>query len=690
MDALLVGPVLPNVENHSLAALARAARAGGFEVATESYRGFADIDAVAAVVRDGRPRLIGVSMQTTETALASATLVEVLRRRGYGGLVVLGGHFATLNAEGLLGELPAVDAVVRFAGEAALVALLRDGLRAGQGVGAAGAAVPGLVTRDGAGGFRHGAAPILDLAPRAFPTAPEDQPVHLGFPSADLVASRGCAAHCGYCCVAGASDEAERLGGPRADRRAQGALADEMAALYHGHRVRVFNFMDDNLLPMEPEAARAWTDELATALAARRVGRIAFSLQLRADVCTPDVVRALAELGLVRAYVGIDGYSGRQLVALGRDAPADAGPAALALLAEAGVFSVCNALILGPTFAFEAVRGEIEALARVRGAPVHLLPIDVRAGSTYFERVRRRGLLEGGTLCWRYRFADPRTALLGEALLGLPTRLEEYSVPVALYDLGYNLGVARRLLPDAPANGDVARACDVYREVSARWNADQVRVLRAAAAAAAGGERAAVRCFLDEEGPRVRALDDELRALVASALAAVERAASRAHGAPVHAHARGRLIAAAALSAALAACNGNPLAMSSAKHDAGAVAGDAAGAQDAGSEPPSIIIGVVDAGGPELPDGIDAADCPKGLGPVDSNGTIQGDYCGALTVEVTFDAQGVVVPGSLQLLDGGLISQGALDCIQGILTGYCYPSYAGTTQTLVSHHLWVA
>jgi hypothetical protein len=31
----------------------------------------------------------------------------------------------------------------------------------------------------------------------------------------------------------------------------------------------------------------------------------------------------------------------------------------------------------------------------------------------------------------------------------LPTRLEEYSVPVALYDLGYNLGVARRFVSGA-------------------------------------------------------------------------------------------------------------------------------------------------------------------------------------------------------------------------------------------------
>src|SRR4029077_2689624 len=102
------------------------------------------------------------------------------------------------------------------------------------------------------------------------------------------------------------------------------------------------------------------------------------------------------------------------------------------------------------------------------------LPIDVRAGSAYFERVRRRGLIEGGALCQRYRFADPRTALLAEALLGFPTRLEEYSVPVALYDLGYNLSIARRLLPEA----DVGDASATYYQVAERWNRDQIQLLR--------------------------------------------------------------------------------------------------------------------------------------------------------------------------------------------------------------------
>ena len=90
MDAVLAGLVVPNVQNHSLAALARAAAADGFSTTRVPFSGFRDIDPVARVVGETRPRLFGLSMQATEAALASATLVDVLRRRGYAGLVVVG------------------------------------------------------------------------------------------------------------------------------------------------------------------------------------------------------------------------------------------------------------------------------------------------------------------------------------------------------------------------------------------------------------------------------------------------------------------------------------------------------------------------------------------------------------------------------------------------------------------------
>jgi hypothetical protein len=62
--------------------------------------------------------------------------------------------------------------------------------------------------------------------------------------------------------------------------------------------------------------------------------------------------------------------------------------------------------------------------------------------------------------------------------------------------------------------------------------------------------------------------------------------------------------------------------------------------------------------------------------------------CGEAQAEVTFDANGV--PGAVHEVDGGVFAQGVLDCLQRLLAGYCFPSYAGTTQTLVSHHFWIA
>ena len=53
--------------------------------------------------------------------------------------------------------------------------------------------------------------------------------------------------------------ELARAGDPRepTSRRPVEALAEEIAAL-HDQGARVFNFMDDNLLPLDPREAAAW------------------------------------------------------------------------------------------------------------------------------------------------------------------------------------------------------------------------------------------------------------------------------------------------------------------------------------------------------------------------------------------------------------------------------------------------
>jgi hypothetical protein len=686
MGVVLAGLILPNVQNHSLSALTGALERERIPYDIAAFRGWRDIEPIAARARAADmsgDAVFGVSIQNTEAALASITLARVLRRRGFRGRIVCGGHFATLNASDILNEVPEVDVVVRLAGEDALVGLAR-GARTHQQV----AALPGAVFRGDDGAVRVG-APARAVKPVPGDGQDGELPTHLGFRAADLVGSTGCEASCSYCCVAAttrlASAEALRAGTTATDAAASGVtrwtsdrLAAEIAALYHRRAARVFTVMDDNLLPLAADDAEAFLRRLADGLRRNGVGPIALSLQLRADVVTPAVADALVAVGLVRAYVGVDGYSRPQLARLGRNAPADAGPRAIALLAERGIFAVCNALLVGPTIPLESIRAELEGMRAIRGAPLHLLPIDVRAGTTYHARAERRGLLEGSFLWRRYRFEDPRTAVLAEVITGLPSRLEDHSVPLALYDLAYNLGVARRLLPALP----LAREAQTYARVSDAWNADQLRILEAAVRIASDGDLAAARRFLAEEEPRVRRFDRGLMDETEEALRAVEtavRASGRRHA---RVHARGQLLSAVAFSMALAGCN-RPLSSSNTGNRDSGTTLDLGGVWDVG-------FSEYHYNAPEVP--IRDASCEiLPSDPIDAGFRFENDICfgtcGGPSVTAHFDAEGRVV--AIDGVDGGTLAPDVVACLLGTLSNACYPNLAGTTQTLVGH-CWIA
>lgn len=716
MDVALVGPLLPGVENHSLARLEHAARKAGFETRLVDLSSLGDLDAALAAVLADEPALCGISVQSTEAALASIAFAWRLRQRGFEGRIVCGGHFATLNAEQILESPAGVDAVVRFAGEEALVGLL-GGASSDDEL----AALPGLLFRGADGALCEGAPGRIagDSVPRA-PLGDRPLPEHLGFPAADLVTSRGCQARCAYCCVAATSElerrEAVRDGraarAPAYARRAPEDIAEEIAALYHERGARVFNFMDDNLLPLEPERALELIAALAAELDARGVGRIALSLQLRADVVTPAVADALVELGLVRAYVGIDAASPGHLRALGRHTDASSGARALAELWRRGVFAVCNALLIGPTFEFEKVEGEIAALSALHHAPLHLLPLDVRAGTALSARAEKLGLVSGSFLWRHYRFLDDRTELLGQVVVSLPTRLAERSVPIALYDLGYNLGIARRLLPELRETVD--RLAGVYERAAETWNADQIRVLSAAAGLAGERDRDGIAAFIAAEQERVREHDEALLEQCDAALRELERKASATLGAPAAPHARGLLLS-VALSLGMAACGGISQSNSPGSGGAGgsagsavdASAGAAGGGGTGGSLPeaapiPDAHFDVADsavcstqsdAGLPDasVDSGVDAGLCPDGTQP--KSGPPWDFLCGlspgpggcGFQVKLTFDANGV-----LSAVDSsGVTPKNTLDCITALLGKSCYPALACTTQTLTSH-CWVA
>ena len=394
--------------------------------------------------------------------------------------------------------------MVRFAGEAALVALLRDGLEQdlAQFRGWSSATATAPLPRSAAAAARHLAASVFSGDGRTA-GPPRFRRRRPGL-------SRGCEAHCGYCCVAGASDVAERPAA-RTSGASPAEIADEIAALYHERGVPRLQ-----LHGRQPAAARrrtralAWTAELGAELGARagrpdRVLAAAARRRLHA-VRSSTRSRSSASCAPTSASTATPGGSWWRSAATRRPTRA---PDALAQPGRGRRLHGLQRADPGAHLRLrDRTRGDRGAGARPprAGAPAP----HRRARRQRLPRARPApGPAGGGRALPALPFRGPAHGAARRGAAGLPTRLEEYSVPVALYDLGYNMGIARRLLPGARLD----EACAIYATSPSAGTpirsgscAPPRRSRRAATRRGIGALRGA------EERRACARLDDELRA----------------------------------------------------------------------------------------------------------------------------------------------------------------------------------
>jgi hypothetical protein len=283
---------------------------------------------------------------------------------------------------------------------------------------------------------------------------------------------------------------------------------------------------------------------------------------------------------------------------------------------------------------------------------VHLLPIEARPGTVNHARATARGLIEGGLVLPVYRFADERAFRVARVVTGLPTRLAERSVPIALYDLAWAIGVAERI-----AGIDAANARTTYAAISAAWNADQVRVLRDAIAGAISDTD-----VLARESAIVRGHDDALLRRCDEALREIERAVSASRRTPVVAQVRGRWLGRIAVTMSLAACSTPSRPVSDAAIDA-----------------------VVD-----MPiDAPTCADPSRQFEPeVRSEELCTCDPDTSHRVRVTVDAEGAIT--AITDLNGMPLPTEIEQCFLDLVAKYCYPSLASGTHDIATCHVWIA
>jgi methylmalonyl-CoA mutase cobalamin-binding subunit len=399
-------------ENLGMGMIAAAATGAGHRVEVLGFNDTAQAPDLVNQITSSGPDLVGLAAQYQHRGLDFLALATALRKAGFRGHITAGGHFASMGCAEVLAGRYGVDSVVLYDGEETIVDLLAA-LAARRNL----ADVAGIAFRDARGA-------VVRTAPRCLPHNLDDLPIarryrpharHMRIPFVPVSGSRGCWASCSFCSITTVLRDARAHGahGKLLRLRSPENVAAELAVL--GRAVggsAIFCFHDENFLLPRPADSLARVGAIRRYLDEAGMERSAFVGKCRPDTVTPELARRLAELGVIRLYVGVENASQRGADHLNRRVSVASMGQALEACSDAGIIPCYNLLIFEPETMLDDVAENIAFMRRFAEHPVNFCRAEPYLGTPLHRQLAQTGSLSGSFLGWDYRLADDRAELL--------------------------------------------------------------------------------------------------------------------------------------------------------------------------------------------------------------------------------------------------------------------------------------
>jgi radical SAM superfamily enzyme YgiQ (UPF0313 family) len=398
-------------ENLGVGTVAAAAAQAGHTVSVTAFNEAVDAPRVVKAVMKTRPDVVGLSMQFQHRAFDFLKLCGLLRDAGFKGHITAGGRYPTAAWKEVLTSRCGLSSVVMYEGEVTLVELLaalsqRKPLHEVSGL--------ALLSDDGVPYCTPHRRLPDELDPLPLPLRYRPHSKHLGIPFIPVMASRGCWGKCTYCSISSFYRDARHEGDSLLLRlRSPRHVAEEMAVLWHQAGTPcLFCFHDDNLLLPRPADTVARLTEIRRHLDDLGVGKIGIIGKARPDCITADLARQLADLGVIRLYVGVENASDEGAVNLGRGRQTSHVTDALKACRDAGIFVCYNLLVFEPSTALEDVRQNVDFMRQHPMHPVNFCRAEPYHGTLLHEQIKDASSVSGSYLGWNYRLENDRSELL--------------------------------------------------------------------------------------------------------------------------------------------------------------------------------------------------------------------------------------------------------------------------------------
>lgn len=348
------------------------------------------------------PAALGINLNFQYLAPVTAELLQAVRQRGYTGHITLGGLYASVAAEFLIGNLPEVDTIVRFEGEETYPQLLQNLNNREEW-----SQIQGLVFRlpDGSAQlnpYRPLIAQIDDI-----PT-PDRQHLPLAVSQggyAYVLTSRGCKGHCTYCVQ---QRSVTRPAGKRWRSRDPRQVVDEIEACVTQFGAKKVSFVDDDFFgPFRKEETHA--HQVAKEIIARKLEtEILISVQPN-DVQT-EVFALLKKAGLKSVILAVDNFCPAVLKRYGKNSSLADNFHSLEVLKNLEIDAYLGLIIFDPWVTLEELASNFQALQGVPYLRVWqiLSKLEVYHGSAIAEELEAQGMLTWEGFSARYQYQDSR------------------------------------------------------------------------------------------------------------------------------------------------------------------------------------------------------------------------------------------------------------------------------------------
>jgi anaerobic magnesium-protoporphyrin IX monomethyl ester cyclase len=362
-------------ENLGLEYLAAESRASGHRVNyIDGYLTNADTNSIVEEISKKKPEVVGMSpsMDSFENVLEIA---KKLRQQGYDGQIVLGGIYASFEAESLLlASDGSIDGVVTGEADDTFQTYLQEGIEK----------TPGGVFKMGESIQKNPNEIVCENLDRLpFPIRESLAIVKQSKTPSHVMGSRGCYGNCSFCSVACfqkfSSDKRWR-------GRSSESIVGELNDLNNRGETMV-KFVDDNFF-----GGKDKTREMEIAKLIKEKGiDMRFRLSLRVNDVTEEIIAELKSAGLFAVSLGVESFVQRKLNDYNKGTTVEQNLRAVEILEKYGVYVQMGHIMFDPYMTIPEVEQELYYLGKTCWAVTKGICTQLFAaeGTAITERIRK-------------------------------------------------------------------------------------------------------------------------------------------------------------------------------------------------------------------------------------------------------------------------------------------------------------